>query len=388
MATKQEKLLAEDTRIQAFIGRYEPETIKDYEDMLVNLKDQILAQVEMLPESVSRTRLLAINEQIDNEIIRIQQQTTVSMQGDVTRVSTLQYEATYNMMNDFFPRPAAVSPVFTTIPTTAVINIVDPKFKFTVMNDSKTKKSVTRSYNPAEEIEKITNLTGDFYKKQVASAVVTGKSIPNIMQDLKTALDSYTSKSITQVEAITRTTVARGMELARKEAYQNFDDVIKGWMWNSVLDNRTTLGCALLSGRVEKYKSKFPPIPRHIRCRSILTAITDFTDIENISKRYHIRNKNTVNHRDGTKSTKFTNADTGVKTIKNPPQKNTSLFDVWFDSMPDDTIKKNGKTIKWKQEYLGKEAYELYKAGKVKPSDLVNKRTLKPLTLAQIKANI
>ena len=384
MATKQERIINKDLQISAFLGRYDSDTIKNYEKALAEISSMIINQLDGITDEQARLQLLRLQESIRIEFQRLGMQAQADLIRDMQETAQAQYQSTVGMMADIFPDIQASQAAAFQMPREAFVAVTDPERLITVSSGKKKKR-----YRPADEIERITKQSFNKYSKIVGSAVLRGVGNRDIMEELEQSLDIQTSKARAQVQAVTRTTISDGMEKSRIEGFSLFDEVIVGWMWNAVLDNRTSLGCASLNGRVEKRRVLLPRIPRHFNCRSTCSPVTDFDDIENIMQRYHIRDKKEVKTRDGFKETKFKNAETGIKNIKNPigdPSKSAS--DVWFDSMPEVEILKNGKEVNWKKEYLGPAKYELYLNHGLKFSDMVADRTLRPLSIKEIRQNL
>jgi len=384
MATKQERIINKDLQISAFLGRYDPETVRNYENALAEISAMIIDRLEDVTDEQARLQLLRLQESIRIEFERLGRQAQADLIRDMQETAQTQYQSTVGMMADIFPSVQISQAAAFQMPRDAFMAATDPERIITVSSGKK-----KRRYRPSDEIERITGQSFQKYSQIVGDAVLQGVGNRDIMKELERSLDIQTSKARAQVQAVTRTTIADGMDQARNEGFSLFDEVIVGWMWNAVLDNRTSRGCASLNGRVVKRRDMLPKIPRHFSCRSTCSPVTDFDDIETIVQRYHIRDKKEVKTRDGFRETRFKNAETGIKKIKNPlddPSKSAS--DVWFDSMPDIEIKKNGKWVNWKKEYLGPGRYELYKKHGLKFSDMVADRTLRPLTIKEIRANL
>lgn len=77
--------------------------------------------------------------------------------------------------------------------------------------------------------------------------------------------DGLLNRSRQDIAAMARTAVAHTANVARQQTYEAND--IGKWMFVATLDNRTTIGCASLSGRTFDV-GKGPMPPRHWNCRS------------------------------------------------------------------------------------------------------------------------
>lgn len=83
--------------------------------------------------------------------------------------------------------------------------------------------------------------------------------------------DGILNVSRNHAMAIIRTSVQHTASVARQAVWDNNDDIVEGYRWNSTLDSRTTQVCRSLDGQVFKLgKGPVPPI--HIGCRSRTVA--------------------------------------------------------------------------------------------------------------------
>ena len=107
-----------------------------------------------------------------------------------------------------------------------------------------------------------------------------GKTNFQIMREVRGIVskgfkDGELSKVNRHAEAITRTAVQHVASQARVSTWEANDDIVVGYQWVSVLDNRTTTLCRSLDGRVYKI-GKGPLPPAHINCRS--TTVAELAD--------------------------------------------------------------------------------------------------------------
>lgn len=171
-----------------------------------------------------------------------------------------------------------------------------------------------------------------------------------------------------KAEAIAITAVNGISNEARMQLFTDNDDIIDAIMWIATLDTRTCLSCASFDRCTWDIKTKkpyenktdknlkghdlpFTQPPLHLRCRCVLTPVIldALDDIEGIPPRTRASMDGQV------------------------PAATT--FEQWFE-----------KQSKERQlEILGKGRYELYKAGKITFSDLVDQNG-RALTLKELKA--
>ena len=144
-------------------------------------------------------------------------------------------------------------------------------------------------------------------------------------------------------------------------------DIVKGWKWNSVCENRTCLACMSLDARDEVYKiGEGPTMPLHPRGRCFRELITktfremgvDVDEIEKAYRPYTIRG--TVDPLTG----KVTPGKIGVgggKVIE------TGRFLGTYE----DFLK--GQSVAVQKQILGPSRLGLWKSGKVKLMDFADK---------------
>lgn len=189
--------------------------------------------------------------------------------------------------------------------------------------------------------------------------------IDQINKEVKTTLANL---SRNQARTVTRTVLLNAIEESKNEALGYFEDEIDYWVYSSVLDTRTSPYCFNANGYKTKdiTKAKYRP-KTHFNCRSMWIIENEFTkelDKEEKNRNLVQWNGREVNHRDGTKSTKFK-----VGSINKVPKtvKGASAFDYLDD--------------KYKRNYLGDTRYKLYKEGKASFREMldISKNRLLPI---------
>lgn len=197
--------------------------------------------------------------------------------------------------------------------------------------------------------------------KTVKAGVMKRKSVDQIVRDVR-QLSANVSRKDTRT--VIKTMLAIAQNRAMHSSYEQFGDDLKGWIHQSVLDNRTTLLCASLDGK--KYwksrgwtwekmiaENRVPPL--HFNCRSTLLPLTNFT--------------NSLLNRIMRPSV----TDDKAKLV---PAKMT--FQEWFDKQPE----------AWKLKYLGQSRYNLYRKNKLKLDSFVDIQDGHVYTLDEIRAHL
>ena len=104
--------------------------------------------------------------------------------------------------------------------------------------------------------------------RTIQRGVVEGSTV----QSLTRQIASVTNKHKRQAEALVRTSVNHISSEARSAVNRANEDILKGEEYVSVLDGRTTIGCAALDGKILGFDE--PPFtPRHWNCRSLRVPV-------------------------------------------------------------------------------------------------------------------
>lgn len=104
--------------------------------------------------------------------------------------------------------------------------------------------------------------------KEIKRVIQTGYLVGETNEEIAIKLKRLAkNRSIPQAKSLTITLVNYMSSQAGTETALNNSDIVEFERWISVLDDRTTIGCASLDG-MEFPVDKGPPAPRHWRCRS------------------------------------------------------------------------------------------------------------------------
>ena len=126
--------------------------------------------------------------------------------------------------------------------------------------------------------DKMTADTKDAVEAALRDGLAKSKTTDQIVRSIiGTKANKYTDGimqgSRKSIDAMVRTAINHVHNVAAQLSYAENDDVIQGWKYLSVLDNRTTRFCAVHDGK--KYKLGQGPIPpNHVRCRSLCQPVT------------------------------------------------------------------------------------------------------------------
>ena len=201
-------------------------------------------------------------------------------------------------------------------------------------------------------------------KTELLTGMLKGESYRNMIKRFNQKVFSGIKNDM---EAITRTYVQSVNVNAMDDVMRKNDDIVKGWKWNSVLENRTCLRCMSLDARGEVYKiGEGPEMPAHMRCRCFKEIVTksfkelgvNTNEIEESYRAYSIRGK--IDPLTG----KLNPGKIGVgggKIIE------LGRFLGDYDSF----FKAQAKIVQ--VQMLGPGRYDLWKSGKVKLKDFADK---------------
>ncbi len=202
--------------------------------------------------------------------------------------------------------------------------------------------------------------------RSIKDGIIEGRTAQQIARDIRNITGNIQSQN---VEALVRTTTNHVSTQARMLTMRENDDILEGYMIVATLDNRTTIICAGLDGKVFPLKSSVMP-PFHWGCRSTTRPV--------IKKKYDLF-----------KSVGGDRPSIGAEGVK--PVSSQTKFDGWLRAQPAD----------FKKEYFSKlpqgmAKYKLFETGGLKLDQFTDsKRAQYSLTelkklqpLAFEKANI
>lgn len=196
--------------------------------------------------------------------------------------------------------------------------------------------------------------------RTIRAGVATGRTNAQITRDIVGfKQDKHLGKEALKVarrdaSAVVRTAVQTIANDASFAVFEENADVIQGVEAVATLDGRTSIFCQAIDGK--KWKLDGTPMkwttlpfrkpPYHWACRTRLSPITELSDAP------------------------------GTRSSINGPISSKIKFEQFMD--------KQGPAFA--TEVLGKGRYEFYKANKLTLSQLIDPRSLEPLTLAELKS--
>ncbi|MEG8031886.1 minor capsid protein [Sphingomonas aurantiaca] len=206
--------------------------------------------------------------------------------------------------------------------------------------------------------DKLSTDTKDAVEAALRDGLAQGKTTDQIVRSIiGTKANKYTDGimqgSRKSIDAMVRTAINHVHNVAAQLSYTENEDVIKGWKYLSVLDNRTTRFCAAHDGK--KYKLGQGPIPpNHVRCRSLCQPVT--LTMRELG----------VDVEEGTSLTRAS---------MDGPVSGDITYDTWL----------KGRTVAEQDDLLGKARGAAFRAGKIRLDDLY-KNDGREYTLKELRA--
>lgn len=237
------------------------------------------------------------------------------------------------------------------------VDIVNKKLSDTLVNKIIKNSYLSDGNTIKEGFEKLDTRLQETFQNQIRLGVLNGDTTQTIIKNLKPYMTDFKDN---RIDALVKTALSTVVNNTRMETYKENEEIFKGYQHQSVLDSRTTFICAErdnkqwdLELKPIGHKLPFKQTPIHYKCRSIILPLT---------KSYRELGLDIDEIPIGTRSS-----------LNGYVPANTS-FSQWFDKQSAD----------FKENYLGKGRYQLYKDGKITLSDLVNQRG-KVLTIKELK---
>jgi SPP1 gp7 family putative phage head morphogenesis protein len=182
---------------------------------------------------------------------------------------------------------------------------------------------------------------------EITRTIQRGMVEGSTVQSLTRQIASVTNKHKRQAEALVRTSVNHISSEARSAVNKANDDILKGEEYVSVLDGRTTIGCAALDGKILGFDE--PPFtPRHWNCRSLrVPVLQDRFQEEGLE---------------------------GTRASMDGPVSAKRTYSGWL----------KGQSKEFRVQVLGKERAALFDAGKLSLDDFVDANG-NPISLKQLQ---
>lgn len=206
---------------------------------------------------------------------------------------------------------------------------------------------------------------------QIAQGFESGAGIQEINREIRNTLGVLERN---QLNTLVRTSLLESIRNSQNKTFDLFEDEIVVYYYNATIDTRTTPRCWSLNNFTSKNKSDITKLlDFHWNCRSILGIKTDLSEEFDKNQKENVVqfDGKTVNHRDGTKSTKFS-----VDKVKK----------VSTSASPETSFK--ALDVKFQKQYMGKTRYDLWRSGKASFDEMTRATRNTFIPLDQLKRNL
>lgn len=129
--------------------------------------------------------------------------------------------------------------------------------------------------------ERLEDAYGDYVANQVEEHLLTGiaqgQNPREIARRLERNLQEGLGKGLTSILTTIRTAQIKSYQLANHATYLANNNIVKGWVWHSALDNQTCLSCISMHGTIHEleetlddhHNGRCAPIPQTISYRDL-----------------------------------------------------------------------------------------------------------------------
>ncbi|WP_300464243.1 phage minor head protein [Desulfobacula sp.] len=292
------------------------------------------------------------------------------------KVLTMQAQAIENIITDIFKEinviieDAAQDTLFGTAQAThGIISKAAPTINvdFTKLHLPVAKKwfetTTIAGLLPNELINKLEASTRDKIISVSRQALIQGKGTLSMARMLKKQGIEGTYRGI---EGLSRTLLLSASNYAKDELItENYSDVVKQWRYLATLDGRTCLVCGADDHSLFKLNEYKPVLPQHFNCRCTYVPVVE-NSIATGQRPTGKHSERWVQHRDGTRSRKFT------------PDKVshhigfTGSYQAWLKEQ----LKTDPAFVK---DILGPKRFELFSKGKLNLKAMVTDGRIKNL---------
>ena len=251
-------LLDAGIRHQIFVQRYAGGQVKELlgylRDMVADVERKLI-EAQTLPEAQRLTRQL-------QEIQRI-------IDDGLERMSNGLLESTADLAE--YEAEFAVR----TLNTAATVEATLPRSE--ILRALVTTKPMELQVGNATQQLTIDQAARTYSRKKAGElrrVIQTGFVEGATVQELTSKVMQVSKRQQAQAEALVRTSINHISSEARHETHLANSDILQGEEFVAVLDNRTTVGCAALDGKIFGFEEG-PTTPRHWNCRSVRVPVLD-----------------------------------------------------------------------------------------------------------------
>lgn len=246
-----DRLIDVSTRHSVFVQRYAGGQSRDAQRLLTRLRQQIADRLAREPTEFRRDRLQAVLIDIESLSVRTFNQLHTSVAANAETFISGEARFTADMVGDvtepgvMFNVPSADQLIFSVRKAPMNVNLAGTGGRN--LDDYLTEFGVKKT-------------------REIIRGINDGILLGDTTPEISRALSDLIGKQRNQVDALVRTIVNHASSATRGALYDANADILTGYEWVSTLDNRVTLTCAALDGKV--FQKGGPMPPRHFSCRS------------------------------------------------------------------------------------------------------------------------
>ncbi len=338
------------TQLDYKLEQYENKALKQINKSVVKARNELSKKLNKVDPETNFTdaRLTALSEELQDLSVAIQAQLT----GEISAITVGAGLIAYPANNEIFSF-GGLLPDFNPVALSAAQLKAIVK---TPVGGKQLNEWVKSSFDA--------NMQSAF-KSEITAGLLKGESYRKLVKRFG---DRFGEMTKSDMVGLTRTYVQSINVKAMQDVANSNADVVKGWKWNSILENRTCIRCISLDSAGIVYKmGSGPPMPLHVRCRCVPEIVTKSfrelgIDVDEMRKTetrpFSIRGN--IDPVTG----KFTKNKVGVGGQK------TVSVGKFLGSYPD-FFKSQTKAVQ--VSMLGPSRYNLWKSGKIKLSDMTDK---------------
>ena len=245
---------------QIYVQRYAGGQVKELVGYLDDAQEEILTRLKSVT-SLTQSRYL--NRQLD-KIVSLQQEALDKLASGIDSSSAefAQYEAEFAVRTLNTAAAASV-----TLPASEQLRALVTQVPMQLAISGKAGNAV-QSLTITQATKQFSKDKAAEIKRVLQRGMVDGATVQSMTRDIV----GITNKHKRQAEALVRTSVNHVSSEARSAVHKANDDILQGEEWVSVLDGRTTIGCAALDGKILGFDEP-PQTPRHWNCRSLRVPV-------------------------------------------------------------------------------------------------------------------
>ena len=226
-----------------------------------------------------KARLEALGEELQHLTLATQSQIT----GQIAQTTEIAGAASYTTQNEILSFGGRV-----------------PNFHPVALSAAQLHSMVAETQVGGRLLNKWVEKTFDSnIQDSIKSELLTGMLKGESYKDMVTRFEGKVFDGLkNDMESLTKTYVQSANVRAMDDVMNANSDIVKGWKWNSVCENRTCIRCLSLDAQAIVYKlGKGPAMPLHIRCRCFKEMVTktfremgvDVDEIEQAYRPYTVR---------------------------------------------------------------------------------------------------